>query len=148
MSGLVPFNRKRSELANVGFGDFYNMLDDFFADGWPLRRSLGSDTFKLDVKEDEKAYTVTADLPGVKKEELNLSMEEGRLQISVNREEKTEEENKNYVHRERVCCSMQRNIYLADADEGAVKAKLEDGVLTITVPKKEKKDTSIAINIE
>ncbi len=148
MSGLVPFNRKRSELANVGFGDFYNMLDDFFADGWPLRRSLGSDTFKLDVKEDEKAYTVTADLPGVKKEELNLSMEEGRLQISVNREEKTEEENKNYVHHERVCCSMQRNIYLADADEGAVKAKLEDGVLTITVPKKEKKDTSIAINIE
>ncbi len=148
MSGLVPFNRRRSELANVGYGDFYNMLDDFFSESWPLRRSLAGDTFKVDVQEDEKSYYVMAELPGVKKEEVGILMDDGKLRISVVREESMEDETKNYIHRERRYSSMARNIYLTDADSGNITAKLSDGVLKITVPKTEKQNKFINVEID
>lgn len=148
MAGLVPFNRRKGELTSTGFEDFYNMLDDFFTDGWGVKRSLASDTFKVDVKEDEKGYTIEAELPGVKKEEINISLDDGRLQITVTRDEKVDDEKKNYIHRERRYCSMQRSMYLADADGAQVKAKLENGELKISVPKKEKADTSVQIDVE
>lgn len=148
MAGMVPFNRRKNELASTGFEDFYNMLDDFFTDGWPGRRSLATDTFKLDVKEEEKNYTIEAELPGVKKEEINISLDDGRLLISVTRDEKNEEEKKGYVHRERRYSSMQRSIILPDADSEGIKAKLDNGELTVTVPKREKKDTSVMIDVE
>jgi len=148
MAGLVPFNRKNTDLFNTGFKDFYNMLDDFFADSWPIRRSLAGDTFKIDVRENEKEYIVEAELPGVKKDEINVAINEGRLTISVKREEKLEDEGKNYIHKERHYASMTRNIFLADASDEGIKAKLEEGVLNITVPKKEKPDNSVKIEIE
>jgi len=148
MAGLVPFNRKNTELFNTGFKDFYNMLDDFFADSWPIRRSLAGDTFKLDVRENEKEYIIEAELPGIKKDEINVAINEGRLIISVKREEKLEDEGKNYIHKERRYASMTRNIFLADASDEGIKAKLEEGILNITVPKKEKPDNSVKIEIE
>lgn len=148
MSGLVPFNRRKSDLSATGFEDFYNMLDDFFADGWPGKRSLSSDTFKVDVREEDSGYVVEADLPGVKKEELNISLDDNRLSITVARDEKVEENKKNYLHRERRYCSMQRSIFLADSDAEGIKATLKDGELTITIPKKQKVDTSIQIEVE
>ena len=52
MAGLIPFNRRR-DIFNTGFGDFSNMLDDFFADMWPIKRSLFCDTFKIDVRDNK-----------------------------------------------------------------------------------------------
>ena len=148
MTGLVPFNRKRADLLSTGFDDFQNMLDDFFTDGWPSRRNLAGDTFKIDVQEQEKEYVIEAEIPGVQKNEINIALEEGRLRIAVNKEEKIEEKEKNYIHRERRYSSMQRNIILADADENGIKARLEDGVLSISVPKKAKNESSVRIEIE
>ncbi|HOO26014.1 MAG TPA: Hsp20/alpha crystallin family protein [Clostridiales bacterium] len=148
MAGLVPFNRRRNELVNTGFNDFYDVLDDFFSDGFGLRRSLANDTFKVDVKEDDKGYYIEAELPGVKKEELKISLDEGRLSIGVEREEKVDDENKNYVHRERRYCSMRRSIYLPDADAANVSAKLENGELKVNVPKVEKVVTSVNVEVE
>ncbi len=148
MAGLVPFNRNRLTVRNAGFEDFYNMLDDFFSDTWTPRRSLSSDTFKVDVQDNEKEYCIDAELPGVKKEEINLEMNEGKLTISVNREESLEEEQKNYVHRERRYSSMQRAIYLQEASGDDIKAKMEDGILNIIVPKIDKKEQSVKINID
>lgn len=102
----------------------------------------------MDVTEDDKNYYIAAELPGVSKEEINLSMNDGRLLISVKRDERIEDEKKNYIHRERRCCSMSRNIYLADADQANVKAKLENGVLNITVPKQDRPDKSVKIKID
>ncbi|HRT81632.1 MAG TPA: Hsp20/alpha crystallin family protein, partial [Oscillospiraceae bacterium] len=144
----VPFNRRRNELVNTGFNDFYDVLDDFFSDGFGLRRSLANDTFKVDVKEDDKGYYIEAELPGVKKEELKISLDEGRLSIGVEREEKVDDENKNYVHRERRYCSMRRSIYLPDADAANVSAKLENGELKVNVPKVEKVVTSVNVEVE
>ena len=148
MTGLIPFNRKRSDLMNVGFGDFQNMLDDFFSDAWPSRRSLAADTFKIDVQDNENEYMIEAEMPGIQKTDIKLSLDDGKLNISVVKEESKEEEEKNYIHRERRCCSMSRNIFLADADAEGIKAKLEDGILRVSVPKKTQGDVSQMIEIE
>lgn len=148
MAVLVPFNKRKSDLSPAGFDFFNNMLDDFFTDGWPARRSLVCDTFKVDVREDEKSYIIEAELPGVKKDEIGISLDDGKLNISVTRDEKVEDEKKNYLHRERRFCSMQRTIYLAEADNAGIHAKLDNGELTVMVPKKQHVDTSVKIDIE
>ncbi len=148
MAGLIPFNRKKNDLLRSEFGDFGSMLDDFFGESFPFRRSLEADTFKVDVEDSEKEYIVHAELPGVNKEEVHLSLEDGRLRILVQRNEEKEDKNKNYIHRERRVCSMERNIFLAEAGEENIKAKLEHGVLKIEIPKKPHVDTSRKIEID
>ena len=57
MAGLVPFNKKNKEIStNTGFEDFYNVLDDFFSNDWPLRRTLTHDTFKVDVEDNGNVF--------------------------------------------------------------------------------------------
>jgi HSP20 family protein len=144
---LVPFNRWG--LRRNDFEDFYNMLDDFFSDTWWPVRTLARDTFKLDIQENEREYCIEAELPGVTKEEINLQLkDDGRLTIAVEREENIQEDKKNYVHRERRYSSMQRSIYLRDAKTEGVKAKLQDGVLEIIVPKQETYDDTFHIEID
>lgn len=148
MASLIPFNKKSNRLMGPGFGDFYGMLDDFFSDDFMPKRSLVRDTFKVDVVEKENEYVIEADLPGVKKEEISLDIHDGQMRISIEREEKVDEENKNYIHKERRYCSMSRGIYLGDASTDEIKAKLDNGVLTITVPKAQKQEIKSKIEIE
>lgn len=148
MSGLIPFNRKRNDLMNIGFDDFSNMLDDFFTGSWPIQRSLAGDKFKIDIQDNDTEYTIEAELPGVKKEDVEITLNDGRLNISVKKEEVSENKSKKYIHRERKYAQMSRSILLADADDEGIKAKLEEGVLTIQVPKKQHEDTSKRIMIE
>jgi HSP20 family protein len=149
MAGLIPFNRKYSAVLPAGFEDFYNVLDDFFSDGSGLRRNLAKDTFKLDVEETPEEFKIQAELPGVKKEEVDLALNDGKLTISVKKEENAEEEKKNYIHKERRSTSMVRSIYLGDATRAeGIKAKLEDGILTIKVAKERKEDKVVSIAIE
>ncbi len=148
MTGLVPFNRKNTGLLNTGFEDFYNMLDDFFSDSWSPRRSLERDTFKINVQQNDSEYLVEAELPGVNKEEIDVDLNDGRLTVSVKREEKINEEKKNYIHRESRYASMSRSIYLVDADSKGIKAKLDNGLLSITVPRQEKAAKTAKIEIE
>ncbi|NLT39229.1 MAG: Hsp20/alpha crystallin family protein [Clostridiales bacterium] len=150
MANLIPFNRRVPDIMSNGFFDFRNMLDDFFSDDWPvsLRRRLSCDTFKVDVQENEKEYLIEAELPGVTKDEVNIRLTDGRLNISVHKEENVEENKKNYIHKERRCSSMSRSIFLNDADAQNVKAKLDNGILSVTVPKITKKDSAIDITIE
>jgi HSP20 family protein len=147
MSALIPYS-KRNDLVRTGFGDWQNMLGDFFAEDWPLRSSLIGDALKIDLQDNEKDYVVEAEVPGIPKDNIHLSLEDGRLHISVSQEEVKEEKDKHYVHRERRYSSMARNIYLADAASEGIKAKLDDGILTITVPKDEHHDHSKMIEIE
>jgi len=148
MAGLIPFNRKQNDLMNIGFDDFSNMLDDFFTGSWPIRRSLAGDTFKIDIQDNDTEYTIEAELPGVKKEDVEITLNDGRLNLSVKKEEVSENKSKKYIHRERKYAQMSRSILLADADDEGIKAKLEEGVLTIQVPKKQHEDTSKRIMIE
>ena len=147
MLGLVPMNRRKNDLLMSDFNNFDNMLDDFFDDRWWKKRGIIAETFRMDVQENENDYFVEAELPGVKKEEIEVKMDNGRLQISIEREESTDDSKKNYIHRERKCSSLKRSIYLADADEQGIAAKLDNGVLSLTIPKKKAEDRSKKIDI-
>jgi len=151
MAGLIPFNRKNANLARAGAGfeDFYNMIDDFFSDGiMPGGRNLLRDTFKIDIVEKENEYLVEAELPGVKKEEIDLSIDGETLCVSVNHAEEVSKDGKNYIHRERRAASMERRIRLAGAELDAIAAKLENGILVVTIPKDTKANSSRKIDIE
>ena len=136
MPGLVPFQRGRSLLGSNRFDEFSSLLDEFFGDSTP-RRGIWRDSFRLDVREDEKEYRIEAELPGIKKEDINLEAANERLRIRVQREELRDENEGDYIHRERRFGSMERTIHLLDMDEEQVAARCADGILYITVPKKE-----------
>jgi len=152
MTGLVPFNRKNTNLARTGTGfeDFYNMLDDFFSDGFMSspNRNLLRDSFKIDIEEKDDEYLIEAEMPGIKKEEIDLNIDEDSLCISINRTEESNMDGKNYIHRERRASSMSRRVRLAGAKLDNIKAKLDDGVLVITIPKDIKESSSRKIEIE
>ena len=143
MRTLVPLNNRRNNLSNTGMDDFYTLFDSFFT---TPRGSGGS--FRLDVRENEKEYLVEADLPGIKKEEVEIDLDDGRLTIAVNREENVEDDRGNYVHRERRVSAMSRSLYLPEAQQEGVKAKLDNGVLAVTVAKADKRAVSRKIEIE
>lgn len=146
MANLIPYGRGRG-LSATGFEDFYNMLDDFFTDPWFTDRRL-REGFKLDVQQTGKEYLIEAELPGVKKEEVSLDLRDGTLSIAVNREENKNEENKNYIHRERRVSSMSRSVHLGDVDADAISAKLDNGVLKVSVPIKTPVDNTRRIEIQ
>ncbi len=143
MFKLTPF--RSTPAHRDDFMDFTDMLDDFF--NAPFR-TLRHDTFKIDVEEKDGAYLIKADLPGVKKDELKVSYEDQTLTIEVQRDEKKEDEDKNYIHRERRVSSMRRAIHLPDVDPQKVKAKLDDGVLNITAEKTEVQDKGYVVDVE
>lgn len=147
MVNLIPFNQRNTDLFSAGIDSFHNMLEDFFADRWPMRR-LDWDTFKIDVQENDKEYIIEAELPGVQKNELQVVLDADKLKIAVNKEESVEKEKKNYIHKERRYSSMSRSIFLADADPQGIRAKLTDGLLTIHVTKKTQPDNSVVVDID
>ncbi|MFY9213560.1 MAG: Hsp20/alpha crystallin family protein [Tissierellaceae bacterium] len=147
MAGLIPFNRRNSILSRE-FGNFYNMIDDFFNSNWPYERSFLQGSFRMDVREDDKEYLIEAELPGIDKKDISLEVNEGRVTISVDRKEEFSEEKDNYIHRERRHSSMCRSVYLADAEDEGIKANLDNGILKISVPKKDSGRKARRIEIE
>ncbi|WP_218019758.1 Hsp20 family protein [Exiguobacterium aurantiacum] len=79
---------------------------------------------------------------------MQVTIDDGRLNLSVKHESVSEEEGSKYIHRERRMSQMSRSILLKDVSEEGAQAKLEDGVLTLILPKKENLDTSKRIMIE
>jgi HSP20 family protein len=149
MAGLVPFNKKNKEIStNTGFEDFYNVLDDYFSNDWPFKRTLTHDTFKVDVEDNGNEYLIEAEVPGLDKKDINVELNDGKLMISITRDENSESKKKNFIHRERRYSSMSRSIYLEDAKPDGIKAKLENGLLKVVVPKEEKPNNSITIDVE
>ncbi|ONK81586.1 uncharacterized protein A4U43_C01F30830 [Asparagus officinalis] len=149
------------------FGQRSNVFDPFSLDvwdpfqGWPFdsSRSLAdrsrasgdlSETSafantRIDWKETPEAHVFKADLPGIKKEEVKVEVEEGRvLQISGERSKEQEEKNDRWHRVERSSGKFLRRFRLPEnAKMDQVKATMEDGVLTVTVPKEEVKKPEV-----
>lgn len=136
-------------LRDPNFGDFYDMIDSFFNDN-SQERALRASTFKVDVLENEDSYKVEAELPGFSKDEIDVDFENGRLTICAEKNEETNEEDKerNYIHKERKTSKMMRRMYFKDIDEENLSAKLDGGVLEISIPKKADEIKSRKIEIE
>ena len=149
MFGLTPYNSRRNlDVQRASdLWDPESWFDNFFND-FPTLYGSGSQ-MKVDIKENEKDYEIEAELPGVKKDEINIELRDDRLTISVQREEHDEEEKNNYIRKERRVSSMSRSFYVSDVKTEDVKAKFENGVLTLTLPKSEdekKREHRIQIN--
>ena len=133
------------------FGD--DFFDDSFFDDWmrrPAMRALPDVEHKLygkhagrvmstDVREHEDHYDVEIDLPGFKKDEIELSLEKGYLTVSAAKgldQDKTDKKGK-VIRQERYAGAMTRSFYVGTAvTEQEIKARFEDGVLKLSVPKK------------
>lgn len=134
---LVPYGRKNRGLAKRPQDIFSidSLFDDFFSDSFMPAFFAGDAQMKVDVKENEKEYIVEADLPGVKKEEINIDLSNGRLTISVAKNEEINVEEDNYIRKERRSGSYCRSFYVENVVEDQIAAKFENGVLSIVLPK-------------
>jgi HSP20 family protein len=117
-------------------------LNDFFCEA-PFVHAV-----KADVKETENAYIVEAELPGFKKENVELVCEEGVLTITAKATGEKTEEKAEYVRKERNTSEMTRRFELEGIDEENISAKMEDGVLFVTLPKKSPEKNEKHISIE
>ncbi len=141
---LVPY--RMSPMHNT-YSMMNGLIDDFFKSGFD---DSYFDSFKVDVEKTADRYVVTADLPGVKKEDIAVDVEEGVLTIAIHKEENTEEadQEKNYLHRERRMMNTSRSVRLGDVDEEKIAASLQDGVLKIELPFAEEIQKKRAIEIQ
>lgn len=144
MSGFSSFSKgKGFETA----GGLYGMLDELIGDFWPANGVFGA-SFRLDLEDGEQEYVLSAELPGVRKEDIRFDFSGQDLIISVSRRETGEDNAKQYILRERRACAMRRAVELPDARPDGLRARLEDGVLYITVPKQEKKESAVQVEFE
>lgn len=98
----------------------------------------------LNLHEDDENYYVKADLPGMSKEDIAVSIDNGILNIQGERTEETEDESKSCLRKEVVYESFNKTIpFPEDVDEKKVEAKYENGVLSLTVPKKAEAKTEV-----
>ena len=129
----------------------FEMLDEIFS-ALPIDTlanvSVNAGAFKMNVEDAGNGYLVTAELPGVTREQIDVELNEGNLTITIDKKESEEQEGKNYLLKETSSWTASRSIYLKDASIAGLSAKLADGVLTINVPKVEEKAnvTKIAID--
>ena len=132
------------------FGE--NLFDDFFSDPFgmmvpqgrdPLYGKHGKNLMKTDVKEKDGNYEVAIDLPGFKKDEIKLELENGYLTISAAKgldKDETDKKTGKYIRRERYAGNLSRSFYVGEnVKQEDFKASFKNGILRITVPKEEKK---------
>ena len=115
---------------------------NFFGNKNPLYGKHAKNMMKTDVRETENGYEVDIDLPGFKKEEITAKLDNGYLTISASKglDKENQDKDGHYIRRERYAGSMSRSFYIGEGiTENDVKAKYEDGILRLSIPKKEPK---------
>lgn len=142
MASIVPYR------SVFGLRPFNTSLLDAFDDMMDLTSAPASRAFPMDVEDKGDGYEVKAYLAGVNKDEIDVELNEGRLSISVNVEDKQENEGKNYLQREFSAFSATRGIYLKDASNEGLSARFADGVLTVSVPKIVEKKNVTKVSID
>ncbi len=103
----------------------------------------GSQVLRTDIRETEDAYLLETEMPGVKKEDIELIRENGVLTISV--KSAAPENDEGYVRRERVFGELKRSFVLENIDEETISARQDSGILYITLPKNKREQGRINI---
>lgn len=125
LTRIHPFPDPIREMERAIFG---RPFGGFFTEDQP---SL----FRTDIRDMGENYLLFADLPGFRKEDIRLEVTEALLTIRAER--KAEEEDNNFIRRERSCGSYSRSFRMKDIDTERITAKYENGVLTVTLPKRQ-----------
>ncbi|MDD2651041.1 MAG: Hsp20/alpha crystallin family protein [Candidatus Cloacimonadales bacterium] len=128
---LIPIRKQNMPMMSL-WGD---MMERFFNEDI----EQDSKMMAVDILESPQTYDIKANLPGIPKEKINISVKDNRILISASHEEVKEEKDKDTIIRtERYSGSYQRSISLPEnANADNIKAKFENGVLSLTIPKRE-----------
>ncbi|MEJ8804278.1 Hsp20/alpha crystallin family protein [Pontibacter sp. H249] len=141
MANLTRREGEGSTPTRSVFSDFFTDIDrmfdnDFFLMPMHLRRQMGNSMPAINIRDKDKEYLIEVAAPGMRKEDFNIDMEEGKLTISCQREEDKSEEKDNYRRREYNYSSFSRSFNLPDnVKPEDIKARYEDGILSLNVPK-------------
>ena len=126
------------------FGE--NLFDDFFDFDYPFRgyqRANTESLMKTDIKEHEHGDELEVSLPGYKKEDIHAELKDGYLTIqaaTTKNNDQKDEKTGNYIRRERYSGSCSRSFYVGkDITQEDIKAKYENGILVLAIPKKDQK---------
>lgn len=126
--------------------DIFDAIDDFFR---PMFYDEKLDSMRTDIRETDTSYELDIELPGFEKSEIKVSLENGHLTVGAEKTEKEEHKSARYLRKEcRVSC--RRSYYVGeDVEQENVKARYENGILFLTVPKTQpKKFEAKTINID
>lgn len=125
------------------FDDMFPFDDSFFTSKKnPLYGKNASRVMKTDIKENEASYELDIDLPGFKKDEITAELKDGYLTVSAAKGLDKDEEDKKgkYIRKERYAGALSRTFYLGEEiREEEIKAKFENGILSVSIPKEEEK---------
>ena len=128
---LVPYARKNHSVSTFNpFHDFDDLERAFFSDN-------ALSEFKTDIQENGDSFLLEADLPGFKKEDIHVDVDDGRLTISAERHSNYEDKDKkgNFLRCERSYGSYARSFDISGIDAAQIKAAYNEGVLRVTLPK-------------
>ncbi len=117
-------------------------LDDFFNDMVPNKNNV-----KCDIYEKDNIYYIEMDMPGFDKNDIQIEMKNDYLTITAEKKEEENDENKNYICKERTYGKYERSLYIGDIDTENIKAEFKNGILKISVPKKEEVENKKVIEI-
>ena len=121
---------------------FDQAIESFFR---PFYLEGDSSFMKTDIRETENQYVLDVEMPGFDKNEISLKFESGYLTISAKKQATSEDGQ--YIRRERAS-SFSRSYYMGDVDDKLIKAKYENGILTVTVPKDKPEQSRHNITID
>ena len=102
----------------------------------PYNVAQNASIFKTDIKEEDGKFILEADMPGFNKEDIKIDIENDCLTISAERKANNKEEKNNYIQRERFYGSFSRSFDVSGINVDGIEAAYNDGVLTVTLPKK------------
>ncbi|WP_294158758.1 Hsp20/alpha crystallin family protein [uncultured Selenomonas sp.] len=135
MFGLVPFVSHNDLSKDFRNDDVFDRMMNVFDE--PFFSGFRTPDFKVDVKDNGESYDLTAELPGMKKEDIQLTYKDNYLTIGAKNESSNDEKDSqgNYIRRERSTSSMSRSFYIDGVDESKATADYKDGVLSVHLPK-------------
>ncbi|MBU3826653.1 MAG: Hsp20/alpha crystallin family protein [Candidatus Anaerobiospirillum merdipullorum] len=135
-NNMVKMANQNKQQNPVTIWDLFNRPLSSFASFSPF--AFGGDDFKVDIKDEGADYKLTADMPGVKKEDLKVDFDDGMLTISAKHHSvKEEQDEQGYMLKERTEGSYSRSFNFDNVDSEKIEAAFADGVLTITLGKSE-----------
>ena len=138
MFDLVPFGKRREDMLSQWMKSFQDVFEDDLLT--PFKGSTLS--FRTDIRENDKAYLVEAELPGLQKENIDIDYAAPYLTIKAIQQQERQEENtdQRMVRKERRYGEYVRRFYVQDIEEDQIQATLKDGILLLTIPKKQRSE--------
>lgn len=136
MPGLIPYRRRRMHRRIEPL--YHSLLEGFFGeDPFDLLPVAFRDTFRTDIQETDKEYILEAELPGFKKEDIQIGYSGDTLTIAAEQKGELNTEGDNFIRRERRYGKVQRSFRVENIDPDQIQASYNDGILKIVLPKRQ-----------